>query len=344
MVRFHPTRGAMSIGESDGGLPPDSLVEREAAILDDCIRVIDAFHDPNPGAMVRVGVAPCSPFSVSRELMRDAAVLARDKGVMMHTHLAENDEDIAYSLAQFGCRPGQYAEDLGWTGDDVWHAHCVKLDGREIDLFARSNTGVAHCPCSNCRLGSGIAPVRAMRDAGVPVGLGVDGSASNDIGNLMAEARQTMLLQRVANGADAMSAREALEIATRGGAQVLGRDDCGEGRQIVADTRMVSFGLNEAIVKQNYMAKKLAQLMRLQFARLINSLTRPARPKVWRHCGQMRNWTAWHCCTVRTCWRMDICRMKTETVCARKAVCGKRESPVAALVKTSQRAKSPWKK
>ncbi|MEC8667389.1 MAG: 8-oxoguanine deaminase [Pseudomonadota bacterium] len=226
-MRFHPTRGAMSIGESDGGLPPDALVEREAEILNDCIRVIDAFHDPRPGAMVRVGVAPCSPFSVSRDLMRDAALLARDKGVMLHTHLAENDEDIAYSLAQFGCRPGQYAEDLGWTGDDVWHAHCVKLDGAEIDLFARSRTGVAHCPCSNCRLGSGIAPVRAMRDAGVKVGLGVDGSASNDAANLVGEARQAMLLQRVANGADAMSAREALEIATRGGADVLGRPDCG---------------------------------------------------------------------------------------------------------------------
>ncbi|RWR47607.1 8-oxoguanine deaminase [Sinirhodobacter ferrireducens] len=226
-LRFHPTRGAMSIGESAGGLPPDSLVEREEAILNDCIRVIDAFHDPRPGAMVRVGVAPCSPFSVSRGLMRDAALLARDKGVMLHTHLAENDEDIAYSLAQFGCRPGQYAEDLGWTGDDVWHAHCVKLDTAEIDLFARSRTGVAHCPCSNCRLGSGIAPVRAMRDAGVRVGLGVDGSASNDAGNLIAEARQAMLLQRVQNGADAMSVREALEIATLGGAQVLGRDDCG---------------------------------------------------------------------------------------------------------------------
>jgi cytosine/adenosine deaminase-related metal-dependent hydrolase len=226
-MRFHPTRGAMSIGESEGGLPPDALVEREADILNDCIRVIDAFHDPRPGAMVRVGVAPCSPFSVSRDLMRDAALLARDKGVMLHTHLAENDEDIAYSLAQFGCRPGQYAEDLGWTGDDVWHAHCVKLDGAEIDLFARSRTGVAHCPCSNCRLGSGIAPVRAMRDAGVKVGLGVDGSASNDAANLVGEARQAMLLQRVANGADAMSAREALEIATRGGADVLGRPDCG---------------------------------------------------------------------------------------------------------------------
>lgn len=226
-LRFHPTRGAMSIGESAGGLPPDDLVEEEAAILNDCIRVIDAFHDPREGAMCRVGVAPCSPFSVSRELMRDAALLARDKGVMLHTHLAENDEDVAYSLAQFGCRPGQYAEDLGWTGPDVWHAHCVKLDRAEIDLFARTRTGVAHCPCSNCRLGSGIAPVRAMRDAGVPVGLGVDGSASNDSGNLMLEARQAMLLQRVALGADRMSAREALEIATRGGADVLGRPDCG---------------------------------------------------------------------------------------------------------------------
>ena len=227
-LRFQPTRGAMSIGESDGGLPPDALVETEAAILEDCIRVIDTHHDASEGAMVRVGVAPCSPFSVSRDLMRDAALLARDKGVMLHTHLAENDEDIAYSEAQFGCRPGQYAEDLGWTGPDVWHAHCVKLDGQEIDLFARSRTGVAHCPCSNCRLGSGIAPVRAMRDVGVPVGLGVDGSASNDAGNLVAEARQAMLLQRVVNGADAMSAREALYIATRGGAEVLGRADCGQ--------------------------------------------------------------------------------------------------------------------
>lgn len=227
-VRLLATRGAMSIGESDGGLPPDSLTESEASILEDCIRVIDRFHDPKPGAMIQIGVAPCSPFSVSRELMRDAAVLARDKGVRLHTHLAENDEDIAYSLSQFGCRPGQYAEDLGWTGDDVWHAHCVKLDTSEIDLFARSLTGVAHCPCSNCRLGSGIAPVRAMRDARVRVGLGVDGSASNDAGNLIAEARQAMLLQRVARGADAMSARETLEIATRGGAEVLGRDDLGQ--------------------------------------------------------------------------------------------------------------------
>jgi len=226
-LRFHPTRGAMSIGESSGGLPPDALVEDEAAILNDCIRVIDTFHDPAPGAMVRVGVAPCSPFSVSRELMRDAAILARDKGVRLHTHLAENDEDVRYSLATFGCRPGQYAEELGWTGDDVWHAHCVKLDADEIALFARTGTGAAHCPCSNCRLGSGIAPVRPMLDAGMRVGLGVDGSASNDEGNLVAEARMAMLLQRVDRGADAMSARAALRLATRGGAQVLGRDDIG---------------------------------------------------------------------------------------------------------------------
>jgi len=226
-LRFHPTRGAMSIGASDGGLPPDVLVESEASILADSIRVVDAFHDPAPGSMCRVGIAPCSPFSVSRELMRDAALLARDKGVMLHTHLAENDEDVAFSLDRFGCRPGQYAEDLGWTGPDVWHAHCVKLDATEIDLFARTRTGVANCPCSNCRLGSGIAPLRDMLEAGVPVGLGVDGSASNDRANLLDEARQAMLLQRVSRGADAMSNIEALRLATAGGAAVLGRDDIG---------------------------------------------------------------------------------------------------------------------
>jgi len=226
-IRFHATRGSMSIGESDGGLPPDHLVERETDILTDSIRVIDQFHDARDGAMVRVGLAPCSPFSVSRDLMRDSALLARDKGVMLHTHLAENDEDIAYSLEKFGCRPGQYAQDLGWVGEDVWHAHCVKLDKSEIDLFSRTGTGIAHCPCSNCRLGSGIAPVRQMRDAGINVGLGVDGSASNDAAHLLSEARQALLLQRVKNGADAMSARETLEIATLGGAKVLGRSDCG---------------------------------------------------------------------------------------------------------------------
>lgn len=229
-LRFHPTRGAMSIGESMGGLPPDMLVETENAILEDCIRVIDTFHDPGAGSMVRVGVAPCSPFSVSRGLMADAALLARDKGVRLHTHLAENAEDIAYSLETFGCRPGQYAQELGWIGDDVWHAHCVKLEPQEIDLFARTGTGVAHCPCSNCRLGSGIAPVRHMLNAGVPIGLGVDGSASNDRGSIASEARQAMLLQRVAHGADKMSAREALKLATIGGARVLGREDIGRIR------------------------------------------------------------------------------------------------------------------
>lgn len=226
-VRLLATRGSMSIGESAGGLPPDSLVEDEDAILEDSARLIDRFHDDAPGAMVQVALAPCSPFSVSRDLMRESAILARDKGVRLHTHLAENVEDILYAEEHFGCRPGAYAEELGWVGEDVWHAHCVKLDGDEIDLFARSGTGVAHCPCSNMRLGSGIAPIRAMHDAGVPVGLGVDGSASNDSAHLLNEARQALLLQRVAGGADAFAVRETLELATRGGARVLGRPDLG---------------------------------------------------------------------------------------------------------------------
>ena len=226
-LRFYPTRGSMSIGESLGGLPPDSLVEKEQDIINDCIRLIDKFNDTSPASMIRVGLAPCSPFSVTRELMSDTAVLARDKKVSLHTHLAENEEDIAYSLEKFGCRPGQYAEELGWTGKDVWHAHCVKLDKQEINLFSRSRTGVSHCPCSNCRLGSGIAPINEMLTSGVNVGLGVDGSASNDSGSLISEARQAMLLQRVSNGADAMSAMDALELATRGGADILGRPECG---------------------------------------------------------------------------------------------------------------------
>nr|WP_315855256.1 8-oxoguanine deaminase [Chenggangzhangella methanolivorans] len=226
-LRFHATRGSMSIGESKGGLPPDALVEDEAAILRDCRRVIETFHDPSRFAMVRVGVAPCSPFSVSRELMRDSAELARSYGVGMHTHLAENVEDVAYSLERFGVRPGAYAEALGWCGPDVWHAHCVQLDAEEIGLFARSGTGVAHCPCSNMRLGSGVAPVREMMAAGVSVGLGVDGSASNDSGHMLAEARQALLLQRVAKGGAALTARQALELATLGGAKALGRDDIG---------------------------------------------------------------------------------------------------------------------
>ena len=226
-MRFHATRGSMSVGESEGGLPPDSLVEREDAIIADTRRVIESFHDPERHAMLRIGVAPCSPFSVSRALMRESAALARAYGVSMHTHLAENDSDIAYSREKFGCTPAQYAEDLGWVGRDVWHAHCVKLDDAGIAHFARTGTGVAHCPSSNMRLASGIAPVRRMRDAGVNVGLGVDGSASNDGAHMVGEARGAMLLQRVEHGPAAMSAREALEIATLGGAAVLGRDDIG---------------------------------------------------------------------------------------------------------------------
>ncbi|MBL0728774.1 8-oxoguanine deaminase [Piscinibacter sp. HJYY11] len=231
-MRFHAARGSMSVGESQGGLPPDRVVEPEDAILADTQRVIERWHDASRFAMQRIVVAPCSPFSVSRGLMRDAAVLARQHGVSLHTHLAENDNDIAYTREKFGCTPAEYAEELGWLGRDVWCAHCVKLDEAGIRLFARTGTGVAHCPCSNMRLASGIAPIRAMRDAGVPVAIGVDGSASNDSGHMLAEVRQAMLLQRVAYGADkgpsAMGAREVLEIATRGGAQVLNRDDIGQ--------------------------------------------------------------------------------------------------------------------
>ncbi|WP_322103996.1 8-oxoguanine deaminase [Paraburkholderia sp. J41] len=226
-MRFHASRGSMSVGQKDGGLPPDAVVEREDAILADTQRLIETYHDPSRYAMLRVVVAPCSPFSVSRDLMRESAVLARHHGVSMHTHLAENANDIAYSREKFGMTPAQYAEDLGWVGRDVWHAHCVQLDDHGIGLFGRTGTGVAHCPCSNMRLASGIAPVKKMRLAGVPVGLGVDGSASNDGAQMIGEARQAMLLARVGFGPDAMTAREALEIATRGGAQVLGRDDIG---------------------------------------------------------------------------------------------------------------------
>lgn len=237
-MRFHPSRGSMSVGESAGGLPPDHLVEREADILRDSQRLIDTFHDPARYAMVRMALAPCSPFSVSPDLMRESAKLARSvkQGVRLHTHLAENDHDVAYSRERFNCTPTEYAESLEWLGDDVWHAHCVKLDDLGIGRFAATRTGVAHCPCSNMRLASGIAPVRRMLDAGIPVGLGVDGSASNDAGHMLAEARQAMLLARVGkslepfgcdHGPSDMSARHTLRMATRGGALVLGRDDIG---------------------------------------------------------------------------------------------------------------------
>lgn len=228
--RFHPTRGSMSVGESKGGLPPDDLVQDEALILKDTQRAIEAFHDNSRYSMLRLSVAPTAPFNVSQDLMRESAALARSvPGVRLHTHLAENINDILYSQEHFGMRPGQYAESVGWLGDDVWHAHCVQLDHSEIDLFAHTHTGVAHCPCSNMRLASGIAPVRQMLAKGVRVGLGVDGSASNDSGHLLNEARQAMLLQRVAEpNPAAMSARQALEVGTRGGAAVLGRDDIGQ--------------------------------------------------------------------------------------------------------------------
>ena len=230
-MRFHAARGAMSVGQSQGGLPPDAVVEREPAILADTQRVIERWHDPSKYAMQRIVVAPCSPFSVSRELMRDATVLAREHHVSLHTHLAENDFDVAYTREKFNCTPAEYAEQLGWVGPDVWHAHCVKLDAAGIALFARTGTGVAHCPGSNMRLASGIAPIRAMRDAGVPVSIAVDGSASNDSGHMLGEARLALLLQRVAHGPikgpAALTARETLAIATLGGARVLGRDDIG---------------------------------------------------------------------------------------------------------------------
>lgn len=235
-MRFHAARGSMSVGESAGGLPPDSLVETEPAILADTQRLIEQHHDHGRYAMLRVVAAPCSPFSVSPGLMRDSAALARSLGTRLHTHLAENDHDIAYSQARFGMTPAQYAESVGWLGPDVWHAHCVKLDAAGIARFAATGTGVAHCPCSNMRLASGIAPVRRMLDAGVPVGLGVDGSASNDGAHLLGEARTAMLLARVGKAMDPfgcdtgpaeMTARHMLEVATRGGARVLGRDDIG---------------------------------------------------------------------------------------------------------------------
>lgn len=246
-VRFHGARGSMSLGESAGGLPPDRVTEPEESILRDCRRVVETFHDPNRLAMRRVVIAPCSPFSVTPDLMRESAALARSFGprmnVHLHTHLAETKDEEAFCLAQFGRRPGDYAQELGWTGDDVWHAHCVHLNQPEVENFAATRTGVAHCPTSNMRLASGIAPVRAMRNAGVPVGLGVDGSASNDGSHLLAEVRQCLLLQRVLGDPKAMTAREALEIATLGGAAVLGRDDIGSlAAGMAAD--IIAFDLN----------------------------------------------------------------------------------------------------
>ncbi|MFZ0492527.1 MAG: 8-oxoguanine deaminase [Acidimicrobiia bacterium] len=225
-IRFHAARGSMSLGQSDGGLPPDSVVEDEQAILDDTRRVIESFHDPAPGSMLRVVVAPCSPFSVTPDLMRESAVLARHYGVTLHTHIAETIDEEAFCVDRFGMPPLAYAESVGWVGPDVWFAHAVHMSESEIAKMADTATGVAHCPASNMRLGSGIAPVAEYLEAGVPTALGVDGSASNDGNDLLGEARLAMLLARVRRRG-MMPIRLALEVATVGGAQVLGRDDIG---------------------------------------------------------------------------------------------------------------------
>ena len=237
-LRLHASRGSMSLGESKGGLPPDSIVENETDILNDSQRLIEEYHDPNWGAMTQIVLAPCSPFSVTAELMRESASLAREYGVCLHTHLAETQDEEAFCLEQFGYRPVEYMEVLNWTGSDVWFAHSVHVNHSEIELYGMAGCGVAHCPSANMRLGSGIAPVLDMLASGVRVGLGVDGSASNDSSHLLAEARQAMLIARLGSalsgaslsseGAPAlMTARQALEIATRGGAAVLRREDIG---------------------------------------------------------------------------------------------------------------------
>lgn len=234
-LRLHASRGSMSLGESDGGLPPDSVVEDEDAILADTQRVIDAYHDPHPGAMTRIVVAPCSPFSVTADLMRESAALARANNVYLHTHLAETLDEEHFCLEEFGERPLAYAEQLDWAGDDVWFAHAVHINPQEAKRMASAGMGVAHCPSSNMRLASGIAPVRRYLAEGVSVGLGVDGAASNDSSHMLAEARQAMLISRVGQAVapeidehpDLLTARQALEIATLGGAAVLGRSDIG---------------------------------------------------------------------------------------------------------------------
>jgi cytosine/adenosine deaminase-related metal-dependent hydrolase len=231
-LRFHAARGSMSLGESDGGLPPDEVVEDHDTILSDTQAMIDRHHDPEPGAMTRVVVAPCSPFSVTPEIMRDSAALARANRVHLHTHVAETIDEERFCVETFGRRPVEHMEDLGWIGDDVWYAHGVFIDDAEIDRMGRTATGIAHCPTSNMRLASGIAPVRRYLGSGVRLGLGVDGSASNDGSHLLAEVRQAMLLSRLAaapslEGGPLMTARQALRIATRGSADVLGRGDLG---------------------------------------------------------------------------------------------------------------------
>lgn len=231
-IRFHASRGSMSLGEDQGGLPPREVVEDEKQILDDTRRAVEAFHDPARGAMRHVVIAPCSPFSVTTELMRDSALLARELGVRMHTHLAETEDEEEFCLDRFDHRPVAYMESVGWVGHDVWYAHAVHVSDDEVKRMGAAGTGVAHCPTSNMRLASGLAPISRYLDAGVPVGLGVDGSASNDTSNMLAEARQALLVNRLAVSPELgegpqMTARTALELATKGGAQILGRSDIG---------------------------------------------------------------------------------------------------------------------
>lgn len=226
-IRFHPTRGSMSAGESAGGLPPDCVVQDEDEILADSERLIEKYHDPAPGSMLRIALAPCSPFSVSPALMSETARLAERRGVRLHTHLAETRDEEAYCLERFGQRPLDMLNDTGWLSGRTWVAHGIYFNAAEIERLGRAGVGVAHCPTSNMRLGSGIAPVIGLRCAGCPVGLGVDGSASNDSSHMLAEARQALLLHRLAHGAAAMSVREALRMATVEGARCLGRDDIG---------------------------------------------------------------------------------------------------------------------
>ena len=237
-LRLHASRGSMSLGESDGGLPPDSVVESESYILKESQRLIEQYHDPNPGSFTQIVLAPCSPFSVTGELMKQSAALAREYGVHLHTHLAETEDEESFCLQKFGYRPVGYMESVDWVGDDVWFAHAVYVDDAEVQKFAHTGCGVAHCPISNMRLASGIAPVKKYIAAGVNVGLGVDGSASNDGSHLLEEARQAMLVSRVRDGMTGyslsndpnrklMTARQALWLGTRGGAAVLGRDDIG---------------------------------------------------------------------------------------------------------------------
>jgi cytosine/adenosine deaminase-related metal-dependent hydrolase len=225
-VRIVASRGSMDLGESQGGLPPDEIVEERDRILSDT-EGLAVLHEEGAGAMVQIAVAPCSPFSVTKGLMRESAELARRLGLRLHTHLAETLEEEQYCRGLFGCRPLEYLEQVGWLAGDVWCAHCVHLSDGDVAQFGRAGTGVAHCPTSNLRLGAGIAPVRAMLDAGVPVGLGVDGSASNERGDLLLDVKEALLVARGRGGPEALTAREALRLGTRGGAEVLGRDDIG---------------------------------------------------------------------------------------------------------------------